>query len=188
MSKPRWMFEWVNKNEWKDAGQAEHENSRASRFKAERRGTSQPMPGCRRRIPDNIKRNETSFAAQILGSATKAEILKEVTKWEVKISKRKYVDKNEKQWWWGASINIIMRWNHNIIIYQCWKWSYRAKLINQNMMWSGINQWSLIVEKYDEVNLLVVPKQGKGGGLMTRKVKQNYCQCDVTLPDCVVSL
>ena len=66
---------------------------------------------------------------------------------EVKISEGKYVATNDKQWWWAGSINIIMQWNHNILIYQCWKWSNWAKLITRNVMWREFNQWSIIAER-----------------------------------------
>ena len=86
------------------------------------------------------------------------------TKWRsgIKISKRKYVVTNEKQWWWATSINIITQWNHNIIIYQCWNWSNWAKLISQNVMWCAITQWSTIAKVNSwpqwSVVLLSIPK------------------------------
>ena len=86
------------------------------------------------------------------------------TKWrsEVKISKRKYVVTNEKQWWWATSINNIMQWNHNIIIYQCSNWNNWAKLISQNVMWCAITQWSTFAEVNSwpqwSVVLLNIPK------------------------------
>ena len=41
---------------------------------------------------------------------------------------------------------------------------------------------------YDEVTFFSSSQNGEEGGRLTRKPRQNYCQCDVTLPDCVVSL
>ncbi len=97
------------------------------------------------------------------------------TKWqsEVDISQRRYADTNDQQWWWGASINVIMQWNHNIIIYQCWKWSNWAKLITQNMMWSALNQRWLIggkrSHKYNEVNFFSSTQNRWKGGTFDEK-------------------
>ena len=78
---------------------AEKAELRASVSKMERRRASEPMPWCKRRIPSSThvtentanereemkswqhKKEEPSFAAQISWSATKIEILNEVTKW-----------------------------------------------------------------------------------------------------------
>ena len=85
----------------------------------------------------------------------------EVTKWDQN-QQRTYVVTNGKQWWWATSINIIVQWNHNIIIYQCWNWSNWAKLISQNVMWCAITQWSTIAEVNSwpqwSVVLLSIPK------------------------------
>ena len=98
------------------------------------------------------------------------------TKWrsEIKISKWKYVVTNDKQWLWATSINIIVQWNHNKIIYQCWNWSNWAKLINQNVMWSAITQWSTIAEKQVMITMKCSPPRSpkkEKGGLSTRKLK-----------------
>ena len=42
-------------------------------------------------------------------------------------------------------------------------------------------------QKYNEVNFLSSSKHREERGRWTRKAKRNYCQCEVTLPDCVVS-
>ena len=45
-----------------------------------------------------------------------------------------------------------------------------------------------ISHKYNEVNFFSSSQSSEEGGRLTRKAKQNYCQCDVTLTDCVGSL
>ena len=78
-------------------GAAEIAEPRASRSKAERRGTSQPMPKCRRRIPDNIgKEKNILYGADILICNKNRNL--DLQRSEIKISKRKYVVTNEKQW------------------------------------------------------------------------------------------
>ena len=53
---------------------------------------------------------------------------------------------------------------------------------------SPIAHGGKISHKYNEVNFFSSSQNREEGGRMTRKAKQNYCQCDVTLPDCVGSL
>ncbi len=189
-------------------GAAEKAELRASRSKTEHRRATEPMLGSRRRIPSSTHVTEDTANERVKRKSwqhkrstvlCRADVMiynkkqKSSTKWqsEVEISKRKYVDKKDQQWWWGALINAIMQWNHNIIIYQCWKWSNWAKLIAQNMMWSALNQRWLIggnrSHEYNEVNFFSSTQNRWKGGHLTRKGKQNYCQCDVTLPDCVGS-
>jgi len=44
-----------------------------------------------------------------------------------------------------------------------------------------------ISHNYNEVKFFSSSQNRGKGGRLTRKAKQIYCQCDVTLPDCVVS-
>ena len=52
---------------------------------------------------------------------------------------------------------------------------------------STIAHCGKISHEYNEVNFFSSSQNREEGGRMTRKAKQNYCQCDVTLPDCVAS-
>ena len=53
---------------------------------------------------------------------------------------------------------------------------------------STIAHCEKISHNYNEVNFFSSSQNREEGGRLTRKAKQNYCQCDVTLPDCVGSL
>ena len=111
------------------------------------------------------------------------------TKWrrEIKISKRKCVVIKEKQWWGAASINIIMEWNHNIIIYQCWNWSNWEELVSRNAMWCAITQWSTSAEsqvmaaKWSQVKSFSQSQKIDKEGLSTRKVKNRNIVNDINI-------
>ena len=97
------------------------------------------------RSDNKIKGNNKSFADRYLDPQQKQKSWSQTnTKWrsEVKSSKRKYVVANEKQWWWATSINNIMQWYHNILMYQCSNWNNWANLIRQKVMWSANTHWS----------------------------------------------
>ena len=53
---------------------------------------------------------------------------------------------------------------------------------------STIAHCGKISHKYNEVNFFSSSQNREEGGRLTGKAKQNFCQCDVTLPDCVGSL
>ena len=129
-----------------------------------------------------IKKDYMSFAAQISWSATKNRNLDlreyEVTKWRSEAR-----GNMSSQWWWAASINIIMEWNHNIIIYQCWNWSNWEELVSRNAMWCGSTsaESQVMTAKWSQVKSFSQSQKIDKEGLSTRKVKNRNIVNDINI-------
>ena len=190
-------------------GAAEKAELRASRSKTEHRRATEPMLGSRRRIPSSTHVTENTANERVKRKSwqhkrvncplprryhdrqQKTEIFNEVTKWG---------RNQQEEICWQKWSTVMMRCFNKC--YYVMKSQYnnismlKVKQFSKTYNWEynvTYSQWTIahcgkISHKYNEVNFFSSSQNREEGGRLTRKAKQNYCQCCVTLPDCVGSL